>query len=227
MTIPFKSFSGASSVLVAQDNSSKSTEATTATPRSATPESSTLASNALNNTPNYGSTHDQTIGIDVYKNLNAVPNLKNANLKSPTGGLPAEALQDAYTKLMAINSTANLSPEQKTLLGAFTDAWISQHPEDSIKIKQGETIAIAKKVAAIFKTQIIDNYTHANIGTIDKSNVLGGTAWPDPTRFKAFFDKKMSVAELNKRQQEIGKPTNPLTGLMPTSGLGYASQRAT
>jgi hypothetical protein len=209
--------------------SSKSTNSTkteaTAIPRSTTNASTAVASASA--TPNYGSKHDQTIGIEVYKNLASVPNLNSAQLKSATGGLPAESLQDAYNKLMAINSTANLSPDQKALLEAFTNAWISQHPEDGIK--QGETIANARKVATIFKAQIIDNYVLANTGTLNKTNALGGFAWPEPARFKTFFEEKPTTEELGKRAQAIGNPTKPIaaSGLNPTANVGYTQIQRT
>jgi hypothetical protein len=183
---------------------------TEASPRSAT----AVTTNAVTgvSAPIYGSKHDQTVGMDVLKNLGSVSGLKMSETKSPTGGLAYETLTDAYTKLMAINSTGNLKPEQKSLLEAFTTAWIAQHPEDGLKLKDStQAVAIAKKVAGLFKELIIGNYSNVTPATIDRTNVLtGGAGFPDPEKYKTFFEKQFSLQKLEAKQgaiPEVIKPT--------------------
>jgi predicted DNA-binding ArsR family transcriptional regulator len=187
-----------------------------------------VATNAMQgvSAPVYGSKHDQAIGIAVLKNLASVSGLKMIETKSITGGLAYETLNDAYTKLMAINNTANLNPEQKSLLEAFTTAWIAQHPEDGLKLNDAtQALSIAKKVAAIFNKQIMGNYGNVNTATMNKTNVFtGGTSFPDPEKYKAFFEKQLSTEQLQSMKQEMPSIINPINNLSPTATLGFVQR---
>jgi hypothetical protein len=187
----------------------KNTDAssTTASPRSAT----VAASSPINpsGSPNYGETHNQAVAL---KTLAGVEQIES--FKKPPFGIPTyESLTEAYNILMSMNSTANLSAEQKSVLAAATGAWLSQNPSDAISINNpARKNEIAKKVGTIFKTLILDNYQFVTAATIQDSNVLGKVALPNSQAYQLFFAQKLSLSEIDKKRKEIGTATSPITG---------------
>ena len=180
--------------------------------------------NGVSTTPTYGTDHDQKVAVKFLKQLETtVPSLKDATFS----GLTFESLTEARKILMGINSTANLSSEQKSVLEAATNAWLSQNPSDAIKLKdpkQATSIAIKVKVADIFNRLILGNYTAATTATMRDSTVLGRVALLGSKEFQTFFDKKLTTEQLSQERKKIGIAINPITmvGQNPTNNLWYA-----
>jgi hypothetical protein len=201
----------------AWNSSIKTTQETPVSPRSATSETNNST------TPTYGTPYDQKVGIEFLKKLETtVPSLKDPAL----GGITVEALNKAYNTLMGINSTANLSAEQKGILAAATDAWLSQNPSDATKVNDPtQAKTIAKNVADILKRLIINNYSNATIATIrESSKTTAGVFLAGSKEFQTFFNKKLTTAELAEERDKIGTPMQPVntSGISPSANLGYA-----
>ena len=214
------------SVTTTAKNQATSTKTPTASPRSAT--DTMVATNSpvsgVSNTPNYGTDHDQKVAVKFVEQLETtVPSLKDATF----GGITFESLNKAYSILMGMNSTAHLSPEQKSVLEAATNAWLAQNPSDATKVNDpAQARTIARKVADIFKTQILSNYTAATTATMRESNVLGRVALLGSKEFQTFFDKKLTTEQLAQEREKIGTATNPITmvGQNPTNNLRYTTR---
>jgi hypothetical protein len=185
----------------------------TNTPSTASPRSASVATNSPINpsgSPNYGDKHDQAVAVEMLKNLKKIKSLEDPNL----GGITYESLVKTSKILMDIKSTANLSPEQKSILEAATDAWLSQNPSAATKINEPkQKNNIAKEIGTILKTLIVDNYQFVTAATIQDSNVLGKVALPDYQAYQLFFAQKLSLSEINAKKDEIGTATSPITGI--------------
>ena len=181
------------------------------TSHTASPRSASVATNSAitpSGNPNYGDTNNQAVAL---KTLAGVEQIES--LKDPTFGITDKSLRETYNILMSMNSTANLSAKQKSVLEAATNAWLSQNPSAATKIndpKQKDNIA--KEVGTIFKTLILDNYQFVTAATIQDSNVLGTVALPDSQAYQLFFEKKLSLSKINEKRKEIGTATSPITG---------------
>ena len=182
-----------------------------------------------------GTTQEQGIALEVFNRLGSVPNLKLATLKTPSGGLPIEALDDAYLKLQKLitaRTTGNLSAEQQVLLDAFTSGWLSQHPEDAVKLKNPqEALAIARKAGEIFKAQIIKNYQNIVItanSNLNPNRSVQNSGLPDAEEIRTFFKLNPSSTALKQAKSsldtEISSIINPMSSVNPNNTrLGYAS----
>ena len=219
-----RAWNTSTSVTTTAKNQATSTKTPTASPRSAT--DTTVATNSavsVSNTPNYGTIHDQKVGVKLLGGLETI-----SSLNDPTfGGLTFESLNKAYSILVGINSTANLSDEQKGVLNSATDAWLEQNPSDAIKLKDPKQAStIARKVADIFKTQILSNYTAATTATMRESTVLGRVALLGSKEFQRFFDKKLTTEQLAQESEKIGTPIKPIiaSGQNPTANLSFVQR---
>jgi hypothetical protein len=198
-------------------------------PSSAT--DSTVATNSpingVSTTPTYGTDHDQKVSVKFLEQLETtVPSLKDATF----GGLTFESLQKAPKILMGINSTANLSSEQKSVLEAATHAWLEQNPSDATKVNDPtQARTVARKVADIFKRLILSNYTAATTATVRASAASGQVALLGSKEFKTFFDTKPTTQELAQERDKIGEPIKPIvaSGLNPIANLGFAQVQKT
>jgi hypothetical protein len=179
-----------------------------------------------------GTTQEQGIALEVFNRLGSVPNLKLGTMKTVSGGLPIEALDDGYRKLMAIRTTSNLSGEQQALLDAFTSGWFSQHPEDAVKLKNPqEALAIARKAGEIFKAQIIKNYQNIVItanSSLNPNRSVQNSGLPDAEEIRTFFKLNPSSTALKQAKSsldtEISGIINPINSVNPNNTrLGYAS----
>jgi hypothetical protein len=220
-----RAWNTSTSVTTTAKNQATSTKTPTASPRSAT--DTMVAKNSpvsgVSNTPNYGTIHDQEVGVKLLGGLETISSLNDTTF----GGITFESLTKAHTILMGINSTANLSPEQKSVLEAATNAWLAQNPSDATKVNDpAQARTIARKVADIFKTQILSNYTAATTATMRESNVLGRVALLGSKEFQTFFDKKLTTEQLAQEREKIGTVTNPITmvGQNPTNNLRYTTR---
>jgi hypothetical protein len=182
-----------------------------------------------------GTTQEQNIALEVFNRLGSVPNLKLAQLKTPSGGLPIETLDDAHQKLQKLivrGSGGNLSAEEQALLDAFTNGWISQHPEDALKLKNPqEALTIARKAGEIFKAQIIKNYQNIVVtanSNLNPNRTLNNSGLPDAKEIQTFFTVNPSQVALKQAKTgldtEISGIINPLSSVNPNNNrLGYAS----
>lgn len=182
-----------------------------------------------------GTKQEQGIALEVFNRLGSVPNLKLAEHKTVRGGLPIETLDDAYLKLqklIAARTTSNLSAEQQALLDAFTSGWLSQHPEDAVKLKNPqEALTIARNAGEIFKSQIIKNYQNIVVtanSSLNPSRSVQNSGLPDAEEIQTFFKLKPSSTVLTQAKSsldtEISGIINPINNVNPNnSRLGYAS----
>lgn len=164
--------------------------------------------NGVSTTPTYGTDHDQKVAVKFLEQLETtVPSLKDATF----GGLTFESLNKAYSILMGINSTANLSSEQKSVLEAATNAWLEQNPSEATKVNDPEQArTVARKVADIFKKLILSNYTAATTATVRASAASGRVALLGSKEFKTFFDTKPTTQALAQERDKIGEPIKPI-----------------
>ena len=164
--------------------------------------------NGVSTTPIYGTDHDQKVAVKFLEQLETtVPSLKDATFS----GLTFESLTEARKILMGINSTANLSSEQKSVLEAATHAWLEQNPSEATKVNDPEQArTVARNVADIFKKLILSNYTAATTATVRASAASGRVALLGSKEFKTFFDERPTTQALAQEREEIGTPIMPI-----------------